>query len=284
MKRKIAIQGVLGSNHYIASISIFKNGKLEFIDCDTFKYLARLVKKDPTVLGVMAIENTIVGSILPNYNLIKENDLVIVGEYKLRIEHALVAMKGVEISQIREINSHPMALMQCEEYLESLPNIKIVEKEDTADSARWIKTNGLKEHAAICPAACAEIYDMQILANGIETSKRNFTRFLILANKTVAKQILRELHYDDNSDDNYLTKSSLVFTLPHSSGSLSKVLSILSFYDMNLTMIQSLPLVGEEWHYQFFINLSYSDYDRYRKAIDAILPLCKEFKILGEYN
>ena len=279
MKRKVAIQGIGGCNHYIAAKLFFKNDEIETIDCDTFKELAEHVVKDPSKLGIMAIENTIAGSLLQNYKILKENKLVIVGEYKLRITHALVAMPGVEVGDIKEINTHPMAFMQCEEFLNTLPNVKLVEKEDTAGSAKWIKENNLRDHAAICPAGAAELYGMNVLADGIETNKRNFTRFLILANKDVAPEILRELCVEQEN----INKSSMVFTLPHTSGSLSKVLAVLSFYDMNLSMIQSMPIVGEEWKYQFYVNLLFTDYKRYRQAIDAILPLTKDFEILGEY-
>lgn len=279
MKRKVAIQGIGGCNHYIAAKAFFKNDTIETIDCDTFKELAEHVVKDPSKLGIMAIENTIAGSLLQNYKILKENNLVIVGEYKLRITHALVAMPGVELKDIKEINTHPMAFMQCEEFLGKLPNVKLVEKEDTAGSAKWIKENNLRDHAAICPAGAAELYGMNVLADGIETNKRNFTRFLILANKDVAKDVLAELCVEHEN----INKSSIVFTLPHTSGSLSKVLAVLSFYDMNLSMIQSMPIVGEEWRYQFYVNLLFTDYKRYRQAIDAILPLTKDFDILGEY-
>lgn len=290
MKRKVAIQGIPGCNHYIAANRFFSKDEIETIDCSTFKQLAISVVKDPGVLAVMAIENTIAGSILQNYQIVRENNLVVVGEYKLRISHSLVALNGVDIHSIKEINSHPMALMQCGDFLDTLPNVKLVEKEDTAGSAKWIKENKLTAHAAICPAGAAKIFGMNVLANGIETNKRNFTRFLVLANKTVAKEVFAEINKDTNEyvkgerkSENYINKSSLVFTLPHTSGSLSKVLSVLSFYDMNLSMIQSLPIIGKEWEYQFYINLLFTDYNRYKQAIDAIRPLTKEFGILGEY-
>lgn len=279
MKRKIAIQGIGGCNHHIAAQLFFKEDQIENIDCDTFKELADCVVKDPSVLGIMAIENTIAGSLLQNYQIIRDKKLVIVGEYKLRIKHALVAMPDAELKDIKEINTHPMAFMQCEEFLNTLPNVKLVEKEDTAGSAKWIRDNNLKDHAAICPSGAAELYGMKLLADGIETNKRNFTRFLILANPDVAKDVLAEIC----SPEADVNKSSLVFTLPHTSGSLSKVLTILSFYDMNLSMIQSLPIIGEEWRYRFYINLGFTDYKRYRQAIDAIIPLTNEFGILGEY-
>ena len=164
--------------------------------------------------------------------------------------------------------------MQCMEFLNTLPNAKVVEKEDTALSAKWIADNKLEGHAAICGKLAAEIYGMEVLAEGIETNKRNFTRFLSIADRWVADEIMRGV--DKN-------KSSLVFAVPHSSGSLSKVLAVLSFYDMNLTKIQSLPIIGREWEYLFYVDLTFTDFARYQKALDAILPLTKDLKILGEY-
>ena len=279
MKRKVVIQGIGGCNHYIAAKEFFRDDEVETIDCDTFRNLVDQVVKDPSKLGIMAIENTIAGSLLDNFNLLRQSGLVIVGEYKLRIKHALVALPGTDIRDIKEINTHPMAFRQCQEFLDTLPNVKLVEKDDTAGSAKWIQENNLTDHAAICPAGAAELYGLNILADGIETNKRNFTRFLILANKAVAKDVLSELC--EVPED--LNKSSIVFTLPHTSGSLSKVLTILSFYDMNLSMIQSMPIIGEEWRYQFYVNLQFVDYTRYQQAINAILPLTKDFAILGEY-
>ena len=162
----------------------------------------------------------------------------------------------------------------CSDFLDTIPTAKVVEKEDTAGSAQWIAQNKLKGHAAICGKLAAEIYGMEVLAEGIETNKRNFTRFLAIADRWTADEIQR------NTVKN---KASLVFALPHTSGSLSKVLSVLSFYDMNLSKIQSLPIIGREWEYLFYINLTFSDYTRYRQALDAIRPLTKDLKILGEY-
>jgi prephenate dehydratase len=273
MKQKVAIQGIGGCNHYIAAKAYFEGQEIETIDCDTFKELADMVATNRDILAMMAIENTIAGSLLPNYQLIREKGLVVIGEYKLRIEHSLVALPGVGIEDIKEVNSHPMALMQCGDFLDRHPYMKLVEKDDTAGSAKWIKENNLKDHAAICPSGAAALYGMNILAEGIETNKRNFTRFLVLANKDA-----------EIKPSGIVDKSSLVFTLPHTPGSLSRVLSVLSFYDMNLSMIQSLPIIGQEWNYQFYINLLFDDYRRYQQAIEAIKPLCNEFKILGEYK
>ena len=274
MNKKVAIQGIAGSYHDIAARNYFEGEEIDIIPCNTFKEVIATIKKDPSVLGMMAIENTIAGSLLQNHELIRESGFQIIGEYKLRISHSLVALPGTSIHDVKEINSHPIALMQCAEFLDTIPYAKVVEKEDTAQSAQWIAENQLKGHAAICGKLAAQIYHMEILAEGIETNKRNFTRFLAIADRWIADEMVR------NEDKN---KASLVFALPHTAGSLSKVLSVLSFYDMNLTKIQSLPIIGREWEYLFYINLTFTDYLRYRQALDAIRPLTKDLKILGEY-
>jgi len=164
--------------------------------------------------------------------------------------------------------------MQCAEYLDALPGIKVVEKEDTATSAKWIADNRMAGHAAVCGRQAAESFGLDVLADGIETNKRNFTRFLVIADAWHAEEI--QLGATKN-------KASLVFALPHAVGSLSKILTILSFYDMNLSKIQSLPIIGREWEYLFYVNLTFSDYTRYKQALGAIMPLTRDFKILGEY-
>lgn len=275
MKKKVAIQGIAGSYHDIAAHNYFEGEEIEIIPCNTFRDVIATIKKDPSVLGLMAIENTIAGSLLQNHELIRESGLNIIGEYKLRISHSLVALPGTTIHDITEVNSHPIALMQCGDFLDTIPHAKIVEKEDTALSARWIAENKLKGHAAICGKMAAQIYGLEILAEGIETNKRNFTRFLAIADRWTADEILRGVERD---------KSSLVFALPHTAGSLSKVLSVLSFYDMNLTKIQSLPIIGREWEYLFYIDLTFTDFLRYKQALEAIRPLTKDLKILGEYT
>lgn len=274
MKKKVAIQGVAGCFHDIAAHNYYEGEEIEIIPCISFPDVIAAVKKDPSVVGMMAIENTIAGSLLQNHELIRESGLKVTGEYKLRISHSLAALPGTSIHEVTEVNSHPIALMQCTEFLNTLPNAKVVEKEDTALSAKWIAENQLKGHAAICGKLAAEIYGLEVLAEGIETNKRNFTRFLSIADRWVADETMRGV--DKN-------KSSLVFAIPHTSGSLSKVLAVLSFYDMNLTKIQSLPIIGREWEYLFYVNLTFSDYARYQKALDAIQPLTKDLKILGEY-
>lgn len=273
-KKKVAIQGAHNSYHEIAANNYFQDEELQIIPCDTFGQVIEAIHNDSSVFGMMAIENTIAGSLLRNHELIRNSNCVIIGEYKLRISHVLAALPGTNIEDIFEINSHPIALMQCEEFISKLINVKIVEKGDTALSAQWIAEKKLIGHAAICSKNAAEAHGLSILAEGIETNKRNFTRFLALAN---------QLNTDSFNAQKAINKSSLVFMLPHTSGSLSKVLSILSFYDMNLTKIQSLPIIGREWEYLFYINLTFSDFNRYKQSLDAITPLTNGLKILGEY-
>ena len=270
--KKVAIQGISGSYHDVAARNYFEGEEIEIIGCRSFKEVVKKIKEDASIVGLMAIENTIAGSLLQNHELIRKSGCYIIGEYKLRISLTLAALPGTKLPDIKEVNSHPIALMQCADYLETLPDIKIVEKEDTAMSAKWIAENKLEGHGAICGKLAADIYGLETLAEGIETNKRNFTRFLAIADPWTAE----DLHITKN-------KSSLVFALPHTSGSLSKVLTILSFYDMNMSKIQSLPIIGREWEYLFYVNLTYNDYTRYKQALDAIMPLTKDLKILGEY-
>lgn len=275
MKRKVAIQGVAGCFHDIAARQFFQNETIETLPCETFKELFATIKKDNSILGAVAIENTIAGSLLPNHNMLKESGMSILGETKLRIEHNLVALPGQKITDITEVLSHPMALMQCEDFLAQHPNLKAVEVDDTAGSAKMIAEGKLMGKAAICSKLAAEIYGLEILAEGIETNKRNYTRFLIVADPWTAEDFLKE---------RTVNKASVVFTLPHDEGALAKVLSVLWFYHINLTKIQSLPIVGREWEYQFYVNLTFSNYLAYSQAMDAIRPFTKDLRTLGEYQ
>lgn len=273
--KKIAIQGEIGSFHDVASHCYFKGEDIELICCDTFEQVFEEMKKDSNVIALVAIENTIAGSLLHNYDLLRESGAQIIGEHKLRISHSLMCLPDEGWDDITEVNSHPVALMQCRDFLKKHPEMKIVETDDTAGSAKNIKEKGLKGHAAICSKAAAAIYGMKVLEEGIETNKHNFTRFLVLADPWQAE----ELSIPSESN-----KASIVFSLPHSEGSLSQVLSIFSFYKINLTKIQSLPIIGREWEYMFYIDIMYDDYTRYRQSIDAVRPLTKQMKILGEYK
>lgn len=273
--KKVAIQGVSGAFHEIAAREFFQGEEIDILPCNTFKELFQSLADDDSLLGIVAIENTIAGSLLQNHNLLRESGCMIIGEHKLRIEHNLAVLPGQKIEDIDEVYSHPIALMQCEDFLDGHRHIKAIESEDTALSAKDIADNKLTRRGAICSALAAEKYGLEIIAKGIETNKRNFTRFLIIAEPKLAEELTQGV---------VLNKSSLVFTLPHEEGSLAKVLSILSFYHVNLTKIQSLPIIGEEWKYQFYINLTFNDYTRYRQSLEAIIPLTKDFQILGEYK
>ena len=271
----VAIQGVKGAFHEIAARQYFEGEELEILSCKHFKDVIDAVKKDPNIFGIIAIENTIAGSLLQNHELIRESNLKVIGEQKIRISHCLAVLPDESIDTIKEVNSHPIALMQCRDYLDTLPNAKIVEAEDTALSAKRIAEEKLKNHAAICGKYAAEIYGLKVVDEGIETNKRNFTRFLLIANSWLA---------DELTDESRISKSSFVFTLPHTEGSLSKVLTILSFYDVNLTKIQSLPILGKEWEYLFYVDLTFSNILKYKQSLDAVRPLTREFQILGEYQ
>lgn len=272
--RKIAIQGVKGSYHDIAAHKYFKEEEIELICCNTFEEVFAQMKKDSDVIGVIAIENTIAGSLLHNYELLRESGATIIGEHKLRISHSIMCLPEDNWEDLTEVNSHPVALAQCRDFLHSHPELKVVETEDTAGSAENIRKNNLRGHAAICSKYAAGLYDMKILEEGIETNKHNFTRFLVVCNPWLADEI---------KDRSKVNKANIVFSLPHSEGSLSQVLSIFSFYKINLTKIQSLPIIGREWEYMFYVDVMFNDYLRYKQSIDAVTPLTKALKILGEY-
>lgn len=272
--RKIAIQGVPGSYHDIAAHKYFKDEEIELICCNTFEEVFEQMRKDSKVIGLVAIENTIAGSLLHNYELLRESGATIIGEHKLRISHSIMCLPDEDWNDLTEVNSHPVALAQCREFLQHHPELKVVETEDTAGSAEHISRLQLKGHAAICSKYAAELYGMKILQEGIETNKHNFTRFLVIADTWVA---------DELKDRSKVNKANIVFSLPHTEGSLSQVLSIFSFYKINLTKIQSLPIIGREWEYLFYVDVMFDDYLRYKQSIDAVMPLTKALKILGEY-
>ena len=272
--KRIAIQGAHGSYHDIAAHRFFNDEEIELVCCNTFEEIFEEMKKDNHLIGMLAIENTIAGSLLHNYELLRESGMTIVGEHKLRIKHSCVCLPEDDWNSITEINSHPVALAQCHDFLNKHPEVKAVQGDDTASSAARIKKQQLHGHAAICSKYAAELYQMKVLEEGIETNKHNFTRFLVVTDSW---------HADEIRQQEKINKATIVFSLPHCEGSLSQVLSIFSFYKINLTKIQSLPIIGREWEYLFYVDILFSDYLRYRQSIDAVSPLTKELKILGEY-
>ena len=273
--KRIAIQGMPGSFHDIAAHIYFEGEQIQLICCATFEEVFQNLKEDPTAIALCAIENTIAGSLLHNYELLRDSGTTIVGEHKLHISHCICCLPEDDWDSISEIHSHPVALMQCRGFLSHHPEMKAVEAEDTAGSAKMIREGNKRGWAAICHAEAAKMYGLKVLQNHIEDNKHNFTRFLVLSNPNKA-DLLRSLFDTD--------KSSIVFSLQHEEGSLSSVLAILSFYKINLTKIQSLPIIGKEWEYMFYVDVLYNDLVKYRQAIDAITPLTKDLKILGEYK
>lgn len=275
MKKRVTIQGVAGCFHDAAAREYFKGEEIEIIPCDSFPEMFESLSTDASLLGIVAIENTIAGSLLQNHELLRQSNLQVIGEQKLRISQVLAALPGQTIEQLVEANSHPIALMQCEQFLRRHPNLKMIEKFDTAGSAKEIAEQNLVGHAAVCGEYAANLYGLNILAKSIETNKRNFTRFLIVADPLLASEL--------KADEREINKSSIVFTLPHTHGALSKVLTIFSFYDINLSKIQSLPIIGREWEYRFYVDLTFDSFVRYMQSIDAVRPLMNDFRILGEY-
>jgi len=273
--KRIAIQGVLGSFHDIAAHQYFDGEQIQLICCTTFEEVFENIQRDPTVIGMLAIENTIAGSLLHNYELLRASGATVVGEHKLHVQHSICCLPDDDWNTISEVHSHPVALMQCREFLANHASLKAVEAEDTAGSAEFIKKNKCRGWAAICHSTAAEMYGMKVLEDHIEDNKHNYTRFLVVCNPNKA-DFLRPIEKSN--------KSSLVFSLPHEEGSLSKVLTILSFYDINLTKIQSLPVIGHEWEYLFYVDVTYDNLTRYHQSIDAIIPLTKKLKIMGEYE
>ena len=273
--KRIAIQGIVGSFHDIAAHQFFEGEQIQLICCPTFEKVYEAVREDPTVIAMAAIENTIAGSLLHNYELLRDSGTTVVGEHKLHITHCICCLPEDDWTTITEVHSHPVALMQTRHYLERHPQLRIVEGEDTAGSAKMIAEGHHKGWAAICHAEAAKLYGLKVLENSIEDNKHNFTRFLVCSAPQKA-DLLRPI--------TEANKSSIVFSLPHEEGSLSAVLAILSFYKINLTKIQSLPIIGRECEYLFYVDVVFESLVRYRQAVDAIIPLTKDMKILGEYR
>jgi prephenate dehydratase len=277
-KIKISIQGVEGSFHHMAARRYFPGNDIEIIACDTFRDAFDAVKEQKAHMAMIAIENSLAGSLLPNYTLLKNSGLTIAGEIYLRIEQHIMALPGQELSDITEVQSHPMAIIQCEEFLEPMrkKGVKIIDSVDTALSARWISQNNAKGVAALASELAAEMYALNILQRSVETNKRNFTRFLALAPEEMARE--QRLASGKKTD-----KASVSFTLPHQTGSLSQILSVLAFYRLNLTKIQSAPIIGTEWEYIFYIDLMFTEYAMFTRGLEAIKPLIDQLHVLGEY-
>jgi len=271
VRKRIAIQGIKGSNHHQVAKEYFGDN-IDLVECLSFHGLVDQLLEGKADKGVMAIENSIAGSIIPNYALVYENRLHIIGEHYLNIHHNLMGLKGQSLADIREVRSHPMALLQCREYLKTQPHIKMVEDVDTAETAMRIQEGQLTGIAAIAPKVAAELYGLEIIVPEIQTIKNNATRFIVV--KTINKELPKEM----------INKASLRFITDHKRGSLATVLNVMSDCNLNLTKIQSLPIIETPWKYAFFVDVTFDEYEHFAKAKSLLQIMSEDFKVLGEYK
>lgn len=267
---KVAIQGVKGSFHHMVAVGYFGNDTT-LAECMSFGEMPTLVTEEKVDAAVMAIENSIAGAILPNYALIEESGLHIVGEVHLPIHQNLMGLKGQTIADIKEVYSHPMALLQCRQFFKQYPHIKLIEDKDTAEVAQRIQAKQLQGVGAIAGVLAAELYDLEIIAPEIQTIKENATRFVILKKQPLEKTEV-------------LNKASIKFGIVDRKGCLGEVLSEFSKNEVNLIKIQSLPVIEKPWEYVFFVDLVFDNYKDYKKSLQDIESKVKECKILGEYK
>lgn len=271
MTTKIAIQGIKGSFHHQVVKEYFSEN-VDIDECLSFEELIDSLIAGKSDQAVMAIENSIAGPIIPNYALIDKNNLHIIGEHYLNIQQNLMALKGQKIEDIKEVHSHPMALLQCMDFLKQFPNIKLVEDKDTAETARRIQEKQLTGIAAIASKTASEMYDLEILSPGIQTIKNNMTRFVI-----IKKQ-------NSFLPENEINRASIKFELDHKRGSLAAVLNVMSDCKLNLTKIQSLPKIETPWKYSFFVDVTFEKYEDFAKAKSLLNIMAEYFKVLGEYK
>ena len=271
MQSIIAIQGIQGSFHHQVALNYFSSD-IQLLECLTFDALADALVSGEATQAVMAIENSIAGSIIPNYALLDRHNLQIIGESYLNIEHNLMGLKGQSIADLKEVHSHPMALLQCKAFFSDYPHIRLVEAEDTADIARKINKEQLLGIGAIASVKASDIFDLKLYAESIQTIKNNVTRFVIVQ----AKGALVE--------EKQINKAALKFVLDHQRGSLAAILNVMSDCQLNLTKIQSLPVIETPGKYAFFVDVTFDVFDQYKKAQSIIEIMATEFKILGEYS
>ncbi len=275
----VAIQGGFGAFHELAARDFFGNIAIEIVPCETFTDLFNELQDKKADCGIVAMENSVAGSLLQNLTLLRESGLTIMGEQYLRVVQNLITLPGQTIDDLREIHSHPIAIQQCAVFLNELrrKGVKIIDSVDTALSVKWIREENLMGVGALGSELAAEMYSMEILKREVETNKRNFTRFQVITESDAVKEL-------EQIANQTINKATLCFSLHHEEGRLSQVLSVLSFYKMNLTKIQSLPIIGVEWEYFFYIDLVFTDYTRYQQALEAVRPLTEQLQILGEYQ
>lgn len=271
METKIAIQGIKGSFHHQVAQQYFE--QVDGLDeCMSFDDLVKSLINNRSQKGVMALENSIAGSIIPNYALIDRNNLHIIGEHYLDIHMNLMVLKGQKIEDIKEVHSHPIALLQCAVFFSQYPHIKLVESGDTAETARRIQEQQLKGIGAVAAPIAADLYDLEILAAGIHTVQSNKTRFVIV--KTTNKEWPKET----------INKASIKFELDDTPGSLATVLNVMNNCKLNLTKIQSMPIIDRPFQYSFFVDVIFEKYKHYEKAKNILALMTTHFKVLGEYK
>lgn len=271
MKKTIAIQGVQGSNHHKVAQAYFGND-VQLDECLSFDALVNSLLQEKSTYAIMALENTIAGSIIPNYALIDANNIHINGEFYLNIHHHLMALPNQKIEDITEVCSHPMALLQCKEFFKQYPHIKLVEDVDTAAVAQKIQVEQRTKTAAIATKMAADLFELEILSTEIQTIKTNATRFVILQKEKPTNGI------------DQIDKASIRFELDHKRGSLAAVLNVMSDCKLNLTKIQSLPIIETPWKYAFFVDVTFENYENYTKAIAILEIMTTSLKVLGTYK
>ncbi|MEO6221286.1 MAG: prephenate dehydratase [Ginsengibacter sp.] len=271
MNKRISIQGYEGSFHQMAALQFFGKN-VEVICCSTFREVVKIAADEKKSNGgLMAIENSIAGSILPNYNLLQMSNLKITGEVYLQIKQNLIVNPGVNLEDIREVHSHPMALLQCMEFLEKY-NWKLIETEDTALSAKQLYQHHSKHIAAVASKLAADLFQLNILVPNIHTLKNNYTRFLVLQQPGATNET-------PDSD-----KASIIFQTDHSKGSLAKVLTKIADGGINLSKLQSMPIPGSDWKYSFHADMEFDTLEMFHDVIQEITPLTIELKIYGVYK
>lgn len=270
MTEKVAIQGIAGSFHHQVAREYFGN-EVEVEECMSFQEVVTDLLSGRSQKAVMAIENSIAGSILPNYALIDENNLKIIGEHYIPIQMNMMAVTGQKIEDIKKVYSHPMALLQCKEFFKKYPHIKLIEDADTASVARRISENGKKHVAAVASLAAADLFGLEILAEGIQTVKSNTTRFLVLS-------------AEKGNTTSISNKASIKFVMESKQGSLVTALNILRDFDLDMTKIQSVPVIEMPWKYAFFVDVVFEDTQKFEKAIKILEVMTEELKVLGAYQ
>lgn len=267
-KKRVAIQGIRASFHEEAAFKFFGTD-IETLECESFKKTCEVLKNKQADFVVMAIENSIAGSLLPNYSLLREYNFSIVGEVYLAIQLHLLALPGVKFDAIKYVQSHPIAIRQCSDFFEEFPHLQVVESSDTAACAKKIREENLTDTVAIANLLAAKLYNLEVMERRIESNKKNFTRFLILANKPLE-------HVEVN-------KASLSFQVGNSVGSLADVLNIFASHKINLSKIQSMPVLGKRNEYNFYVDIEWKNQADYDTAIRLVLKHTINFTIMGEY-